>query len=447
MYLKTPKRYSAKGRKRYLFSYRRLGFWLLAGLLIFGGWLVYRDRARYAPVVSDGAEALFYAGQEMVNTMQAPTPLPTENPVNVVNRADANWLGGRVEDAIDDYTIAVTALPNDVVTHYRFAMSLIIEGEYNKALTAAENAITADPYSPDAWAVKALAQVRTGDAGGAIASAQHALSFDPNHAAAYAFLTEAYLDLELIERAEEAAARAVELNPDSAEAYIARAQVQQLVNFDLESAVADYQTAYQIANHRVDAAVTGANLAAFTGDTDGAIAILNEVKDANPDNPTVLGTLGIIYNRDVGDPNQAADTLARCVDVAPGNSTCHFEYGRVLLRLEQYNQAAVMLERALDLTMAGDDPDPRYHYWAGEAQIYLGNCPTALTYLEQGYTIADENGQDQIASDLQGSIQECSAFDVVPIAPTATPTSTLQPQNNVGDTIEPDAQPTAAPNA
>ena len=419
----------------------------MASVLIFGGWTVYRDRSRYAPAVSDRAEALFYAGQEAMGTMRAPTPQPTENPMNVVNRADANWAGGRVEDAIIDYEIAVTALPNDVETHYRLAMSLIIEGRYEQALIAAEQAITADPYSPNAWSVKALAQVRTGDAGGAIASAQHALSFDPNHAAAYAFLTEAYLDLELVERAQAAANQAIETDPNSADAYIARAQIQQLVNFDLEAAVADYQTAYEIANHRVDAAVTGANLAAFTGDTDGAIAILNEVKDANPDNATVLGTLGVIYNRDVGDPNLAADTLARCVDVAPTSANCHFEYGRVLLRLEQYNQASEVLEVALELTMQTESPDPRYHYWAGEAQIYLGNCPVALQHLEAGYTIADENGQDQIASDLQGSIQECSAFDAAPVAPTATPAATLQPQNNVGDTLEPNALPTVAPNA
>ena len=101
-------------------------------------------------------EEAVYRGGDMVSTMTAPTPLPTENPINAINRADANWLGGRVEDAINDYSEAVSGVPNDVTTHYRYTLGLIIDGRYEDALNAAEDAITADPYSADAWAIQAL---------------------------------------------------------------------------------------------------------------------------------------------------------------------------------------------------------------------------------------------------------------------------------------------------
>ncbi|MEL6271170.1 MAG: hypothetical protein AAFR22_15280, partial [Chloroflexota bacterium] len=278
MYLKTPKRYSVKRRKRYLFSFRRMLLQLLALVLIAGGIYVYREREQFAPVVGSQAEDLLAQGGEMISTMTAPTPLPTENPVNVVNRADANWLGGRVEDAIDDYEVATGMLPNDVGTHYRYALSLIIDGRYSDALEAAEDAVTADPYASDAWAVMALAQVRSGDPGGAIASGLHALELNENNPRAYAFLSEAYFELELYQRAQDAAATAVELDPESAEAYFARARVEQLITFNREAAIADYQTAFSLASYWTDAAVAAAELEAIYGDPTVAVGILNEVK-------------------------------------------------------------------------------------------------------------------------------------------------------------------------
>lgn len=437
MYLKTPKRYSTNRRKRYLFSYRRLAFWLIACVFIAGGWWVYRQRATLAPMVSIQAEALYHRGNAVVSTAMAPTPLPTENPANVVNRADANWLGGRVKDALTDYAVAVELLPNDVVTHYRYALALIIEGRYEDALLAAENAITADPYSSDAWAVKALAQVRNDDPNGAIASGQHALTLNENNATAYAFLAEAYLDLNQLERARETVATAFEINPDSAEAHYARARIRWLADFDLDAASDDFRTAYQIAPYYIDAAVDAASLQAIEGDPEGAIEILNEVKDANPDNVNVLYSLGRIYDRDYGDPNQAADALARCVEVDESSEACHFWYGRVLIRLEQYTQAADVLDQAVQLTMQSAAPDPRYHYWAGEAQIYLGNCPTALNYLRPGYDIAIAADDTDTANALQGSIRQCSFGADVPAPTVPAP----------AESVEDDAVPASGDNA
>lgn len=447
MYLKTPKRYSANRRKRYLFSYGRLVFWLLAGVFIVGGWWVYRHRETLAPVVSSRAEQAYYQGNAMVSTMTAPTPLPTENPSNVVNRADANWAGGRVEDALADYAVAVELLPNDVVTHYRYTLALIIDGRYGEALTAAENTITADPYSSDAWAVKALAQVRNDDPNGAVASGQHALQLNENNAAAYAFLAEAYLDLNQLERARQAVETALEINPDSPQVYYARAQIKWLVDYDLDGASDDFRTAYQMAPYYIDAAVDAASLQAIEGDPEGAVELLNEVKDANPDNVNVLYSLGRIYDRDYGDPNQAADALARCVEVDENSAACHFWYGRVLIRLEQYAQAANVLDRAVQLIMQSDTPDPRYHYWAGEAQIYLGNCPAALNYLRPGYDLAVAQDETDTADALQGSIRQCS-FGAGG-ADTTAPTPTVPaPAENVEDTgAAPQNAPTISPNA
>ena len=48
MYLKTPKKYSSKGRRRHLISLRRLLFWILVPLICFAGWLIYQQRETLA---------------------------------------------------------------------------------------------------------------------------------------------------------------------------------------------------------------------------------------------------------------------------------------------------------------------------------------------------------------------------------------------------------------
>ena len=436
MYLKTPKRYTVRGRRPSLFSWGRLLIWTLIPALIYGGWRIYQARAVFAPQVSQLLENTFYEGQGLMATITAPAP--TQDPLLIINRADADWLNGRVEDALVTYAEAIPNAPNNAPIYYRYTYGLILEGRTTDALESAEHTVTADPFLAEAWAVRALAQVRAGNAGGAVASGQHALNLQADNVLAYAFLTEAYIALEQFERASQAADRAVELDPDSGEAYYARAQVRQSVDFDRDSARADFMTAYSIAPYLTDAAVQVAYIDWSNGDYETGIGLLNEVRDANPENTSVLYALGFIRNAGLGQPSEAASVLAECVRIDPRNTSCHYYYGRVLLRLEQYSEAAQMLTRSVELAATDGTVSvtnrARYHYWAGEAQIYLGNCPQALAYLRPGYDLASTQGQDaDLTNALAGSIQECTVFDL----PTPTPT----PDPNATPTAEAEVTP------
>ncbi len=415
MYLKTPQKYTGNNRRR--FPIWRILFWVIALAGIGGGWWVYQNQETIEPMVNQQLGEMVAQGQYMIATMSAPTPAPTENPANRLNRANSSWVSGRVEEAIDEYQLVMDALPNDVISHYNLTMAYIVEGRYAEAIESAERTVTADPFSSDAWAIRALSLTRNGDAGAALASGLQALQLNPDNPRAHAFLTEVYLDLELFARAEESATRALELSPDSPEAYFARGLVRQLVDFDRVAAREDYQTAYELAPYRIDAAIETAWLDAALNDFDTAINTLNTLKDTNPDNTSILYALGFMYFAGLGDPNQAADELSRCVNVDEQNAACFYYYGRVLIALEQYNDAAQRLSRAVNLTTQTPTPNPRFHYWAGEAQIYLGNCTAALEHLRPGYELALAQENDELISALQNSIRECSAFDTNPANP------------------------------
>lgn len=437
MYLKTPKRY--KSRKRYFFSLRWPWLWVLTPIIIVGGWFIYQNREALSPLVIDRVEVAYNNSQEQIATMMAPTPLPTENPTGRIERAHQNWAAGRVEDAMGDYETAVELAPNDLTTHYNMTMGLIMEGLYSEALEAAENTITASPFSSDAWAIRAFAQIRSGNPGGGIASGLHALELNPENPRALAFLTEAYLDTSQPERARETAEQAVLLDPNNAEAYYARGQVARLVDFDFEAARSDFETAYSLAPYLTDAAVDTAYLDWNQQNYQQGVDILTTLIESNPRNTNALYAMGFIYNSGLGNPERASDYLTRCIEVDNESTDCHYYLGQVTLRLQDFADAADHFARAVELSQQTNTESPTYYYWAGQGQIFLGNCPTALTFLRPGVELAREQGRADLVSDFQVSLRECQAYDTAPSQP-SLPTESSEagdPATSVTETPAP----------
>ena len=150
---------------------------------------------------------------------------------------------------------------------------------------------------------------------------------------------------------------------------------------------------------------------ASLADPQSAIETLLPVLDANPNSTNTLYALGYMYNAGIGDPNQASDVLDRCVAIDPSNDVCAYYYGRVLIRQERYEEAAEQLAAAVDILERRDEISPRYMYWAAEAQINLGNCTTAVNYINPGIEEAIDQDDEQLQSDLEVLQRECGAFD------------------------------------
>lgn len=405
---------------------RWLWLWILTPVVVASGMYLYNNRAAYIPQVEGAMANLLNQAQSGVATAMAPTPLPTENPSTRLASADAAWMRGAIEEAVSIYEGLVDAVPNNVGVHYRLTLGLIMNGQREAALEAAERTVTADPYDPNAWAIRAMALDWNGRYGEAVASAQRSLELAGQdnleaQARANAFLAEAYFDLEQYDRALSTANRALEANPESYEAYRNRAMIVQNTQFDFEAALQDLQTAYDLAPNLpyivVDLAVIRSR-----DDVDAAIALLTEVLDLNPNNVDALQWLGSLYLNAVGDPNQAADYLTRCVDVDPTNINCHYVLGRAQVRTEQYSLAAESFKRTVDLGTT----NPYHYWWAGRAQVLLGSCPGATSYLQTGYQMAQQAEDETLIADYEDQMRSCRLL--AEATEEATEEATVEPE-------------------
>ena len=384
---------------------------MLTPLEAFGGWQLYENRDRLVPQIEVLMNEVVGDARNTIATVSAPTPPPTEDPGQRLASASSAWARGAIEDAVTTYSGLLEAVPNEVGPHYLATLGMLMNGDLGNALTMAERTITANPYSADAWAIRSMALNWNRRPGEAIASALHALDLAGpedamTRARALAFLAEAYLDSGQYERALNTADQALDLYPDSFEAHRARSRIMQEWRFDFAAALQDAQIAHELAPNLPYLTIDLALLELRDGETDVAIEMLRDLIELNPRNVRGLYWLGYIYWQTIGDPNQAADYLSRCVGAAPDSINCHYLLGRSQFRLESYNLALESFETALRL----GSTDPYHYWWMGRTHAVLGNCPAAVPFLQDGWEIARQRTDEILISSYLDQMRSCNMF-------------------------------------
>ncbi len=419
MYLRTPKRYQAGHKRRYLVSLRWLWLWVLTPIVVVLGWMIYEEREQFGPPVRQFIANAVDDASGGFATITAPTPLPTTNPTDHITRGDNAWQQGAIEQAVGEYRSAVSGAPNDARVHYRYTYGLLIEGDASEALTAAENTVTANPFAADAWAIRALALERNGSYAEAIASALQALSIEPKNAKALAFMAETYLDADQPAQAEEKANQAVDADPDSAEAHYARGLFYADSAFDDEAALQDFQAAHQIAPNLPQVLVEMAWANWRAENYDLGLDQLEQVVESNPNNLDALYALGYFQYQVYGDPNKAEDYLIRCTEADPTNVACLNYLATVQLGLQNPVDAAKSYQRIID---AGTT-DPIYYLRAGRTYATLTDCNKATPLLRLGYQMEQKQAEpnaDRLAA-FEEYMRQCNAPFVAAAPATAAP--------------------------
>ena len=414
MYLRTPKRYQTGHRRRHLFSLRWVWLWLLTPLIVAGGWLVYQQRDQFGPPVRQAISNVFDYARGGIATITAPTPLPTTNPADHIVRGDNAWTQGAIEQALDEYKAAVPSAPNDVRVHYRYTYGLLIEGDDTQALSAAEDTVTANPFSADAWAIRSLALERNGKYPDAIASALQAVALDPKNADALAYMSQAYLDAGQPASAEEKANQAIAIDPNNAEAHYALGLFNYTSSYDFSTALTEFQAAHDLEPNLPHFAIKMAWTNFQLENYDTMLDELQQVVTVNPNNLDALYAIGRLQYQIYGDPNKAEDYLTRCTESDPRNSPCLSYLALVKIGLGSPQDAAALYQRIIDLGTT----DPIDYLHAGRTYATISDCKSAVPLLRTGYQLEQKQASpdgDRLAA-FQEYMSQCNA----PFSPAVT---------------------------
>lgn len=431
MHIRTPRRY--RGKRRNLIASRTILMLIIIGLLAGTGAFVLQHAAALQPIAYEIIGTAIVKVQDQAMTVVAPTATATRDPRNDLVSAENFWARGTVGEALRLYVPLLPSVPNDMEIHYRVTLGMIIQGSLTEAIEYAEMTVSANPFSSDAWAIRAWAYDWAGRTGDAIASALQAKDLDPKNARAWAYLAEAYFSAGQSSRAYDTAENAVNLDNTSPEAYRARGYISWNLA-DIDGALADFNTAYELSSTTNPAlagliAVDIATIEIAKENPQGAIDKLKQVLETNPDNTQALMWMGRTLRTNMGDAPQASSFLQRCVDVSPESIGCNYELGRAQFVITgQETMAAESFARAVQL----GSQNPQHYYWAAWSQISIGNCSRATEFLETGYELAQERDNTQIITDLQSIGASCGVNLGPALAPTpVVPEATVEPEGEV----------------
>ncbi|TVR24391.1 MAG: hypothetical protein EA396_01490 [Anaerolineaceae bacterium] len=412
-------RYQKRGGGCFSTVFRLVMLLFIVGAVI-GGIYVYQNMDDVRPEIQRVVGDVLDTADDTVRQARA-TPLPpTPDPGDDVALAVRAWERGAMEDAIIYYTSALPYLPNDLSAHYRLTMALVNQGRYLEAVEQAEVAITASPFSPDAWAVLAMTLNRTESPREAIAAATRALELAPQSAAesqpdlaksrarALAFMGEAYLALRQTDLARTYVNQALELDPDSFEAWNIRGRIAQEVDLDFATAMESYMEAFEIAPYMTYLGIwVGRAQLYLMDDQEGAVSTFQRILEQNPSNTLALFELGMYYTRYQGNPAESFNYYDRCVQNDPDNFRCLYRLGRTLLAETAFADPRAAIEyltRAHELSPS----DGYVLYWLADAYRQDGDCTTALSYMSQGLAIARQTNDTGLTSDYENfAIPRC----------------------------------------
>jgi tetratricopeptide (TPR) repeat protein len=440
MYLKTPKRYRGRQRAQ-LISTRTILMLLLIGGLAFAGYQIYENRATLQPQVESIIVNVSEDLNQQMATVNAPPPTATVDPSQNLVSGDNAWIVGNTSEALRNYQMIVGSLPNDVMVHNRLTLGLLALGDSEDGLESAYDAVRANPFDSDAWALLSWAQSENGTLQAndelideALASGLHAAALNPNSSRPFVALARATFANEQTTRAQQYIDQALNINPDDYEAYWVRGEIKEIGLFDFAGAEEDYRIAYDIAldSQPITAgaiAVDIALLQARDEDYEGALATLEQARSLNPENSLVIYQIALIYRRDIGNPAQSLTYAQECVDFNSSSYDCYYELGRAQYATDNSEGALLSLISATEL----NSPRARHWWWVANIYFERGSCQEATPYLQQGFNLITEatpqdlvDAYDFLSSSCNLNLGRPAALPPPTIEPTpeATPEAT-----------------------
>ena len=220
------------------------------------------------------------------------------------------------ERILREYDEITKIAPTNTVTYYAQVDTLILMGEYDKAIDIGKKIVELEPDSPDSHNKLAILYSRKGEMDKALIQYRKTIIIDQNNFTAHLNLGIILESKDLLEEAIIAYKRVIELNPTSPVAY--------------------NNLAWLFASKK-------------QGKMEEALKLAEKAKELAPNNPAIIDTLGWIYYLG-GMYDKALPELRAAVRNATWNPTIRYHLGMVYYIKGLQREALAEMERALKIS-------------------------------------------------------------------------------------------------
>ncbi len=298
------------------------------------------------------AYSAFSGYAEPLMRSATPTPMPTATPSAGYYAAlaeEAYW-DGSVSAAISGYQRSLDLDPHQTELYLELARLMIYNGQAERGLEMARQALTRQPENGRAWALLGLAYDWLGLTKQAVAYCQKAVELAPTLPEAYAYLAEAYVDDGQWFAANEVIATALELDPTNVDVLRNRAYVLENQG-NYSGAIQAYREAIAVNDKLVHLYLAIGRNAGALGNLTVAQEAYSQAIAADPAHAEALARLGWTQIL-MGDYSAARPNLAAALEADPNLADAYGYLGTLHFHQRNYEDAIVAFGPAIDYAEA-----------------------------------------------------------------------------------------------
>ena len=290
---------------------------------------------------------------------------------------------GLFEEAIASFHIVIELEPNQSWAYHYLGEALARLGKLEEAVTAYRKAVELKPDF--CWSYHHLGDVleRQQQWEGSIIAFRQAIELNPEHFGSYLGLGKSLEKLGQLDEAITAYRRASELDPEADwMQYRLGELLQQRTQLDLEGAIASYRRAIELNPDDVQA--------------------YRKLLQIQPDNLEVWLQLGKVLIK-LEQWEEAITPYRRLTELNPDDVQAHYRLGELLIKQGDLEGAIDTLRHSLELSPKSDES----YYNLGEALAAQGNATEASLCYYKAFKLNPNNMQ---ANQKRPRIYDCFAF-------------------------------------
>ena len=294
-----------------------------------------------------------YINQVIVPTtppLFIPTPTATRAPESFISDAEDLLNQGKMSQAVQSYVAAIEADPKNVANYITLAKLQIYTGDFESAVTSAENALLLSPNNSMANAVRGWGLGFLGNYLEAEGALKQAIDLDPNNGFAYAYYAEILAlqsaagqdTLGSIDKAIQASQTAMALAPNTLETHRARGAVLEITG-NYKEAIQEYEAALVLNSNIADIHLALGRNYRYIQDYARAVEEFTRANALNPADPLPDTYISRTYAT-VGEYAKAIQYAQQATKDDPSDPFLHGNLGTMFYRNRQYQDAIISLQ-------------------------------------------------------------------------------------------------------